>query len=154
MSATTCEQLGELYLETLSQDAYYEGAAGTICDAVLMALSGDNKANAAIGSLDAAQKLTHDAMGFLERTISRISSDCLDNRCDWVRIDAAITGKCDPGELSWVTEQLGQQGDRAWSAFCNLATQPQDNGYLWHHDLATAATLLKAAALLLKEVDA
>jgi len=150
---TPYEQLGELYLEVLCENAYYEGAAGTIRDAVLLGLSNSNKAEAAIGSLDAAQKLTQDAMGFLERTIGRVSTDWLRNRCDWARIDAFWDGT-DRSDIAWVTEELDLQADRAWKTYFEHAGKPSGETFVrWHHDMALAATFLQAAALLLKEVQ-
>ncbi len=170
---TTYEQLPELYLGVLCSDAYYEGAAGTIRDAVLSAAGCGGNPDGPDLAL-AAQKLTRDAMGFLERTIGRISSDCLDTRCDWARIDS-FWGMADllshpegdycpesteseleaaQIELCWVVEQLDQQADRAWRTYFDHASKPvTDLGIRWHHDLALAATFLQAAALLLKEVQ-
>ena len=150
---TPYEQLGELYLETLCQNAYYEGATGTIRDAVLLGLSNSNKAEAAIGSLVAAQKLTQDAMGFLERTIGRVSTDWLRNRCDWARIDAFWDGS-DRSDIAWVTEELDLQADRAWKTYFEHAGKPSGElGVRWAHDMALAATFLQSAALLLKDVQ-
>ncbi|MEY4359816.1 MAG: hypothetical protein RLZZ631_1302 [Cyanobacteriota bacterium] len=153
MTTTTInEQLGELYLETLCQNAYYEGAAGTIRDAVLGAAGCGGPADGP-DLLRAAQKLTLDAMGLLERSIGRILTDWLRNRCDWARIDAFWDGT-DRSDIAWVTEELDLQADRAWKTYFEHAGKPVTNlGIRWHHDLALAATFLQAAALLLKEVQ-
>ncbi|MFM1900242.1 MAG: hypothetical protein RLZZ216_818 [Cyanobacteriota bacterium] len=152
MATTQYEQLGELYLETLCQNAYYDGAAGTIRDAVLLALSGDNKTEAAIGSLDAAQKLTHDAMGFLERAVSHVSRDCEDNRCDWARIDAFWDGT-DRSDIAWVIQELEQQSGNAWRLSFHGDGKSQRLSLKTRHDLNVASVFLSAAALLLKEVQ-
>ena len=153
-TTTPYEQLGELYIETLCQNAYYEGAAGTIRDAVLGAAAVTINKQADPGDLlCAAQKLTHDAMGFVERCLSWVSDDWLRNRCDWARIDAFWDGT-DRSDIAWVTEELDQQADRAWKTYFDHAGKPvTDLGIRWHHDLALAATFLQAAALLLKEVQ-
>jgi hypothetical protein len=153
-TTTTYEQLGELYLETLCQNAYYDGAAGTIRDAVLgaAAVAFDKQADPG-DLLCAAQKLTLDAMGFLERSIGRVSTDWLRNRCDWARIDAFWDGT-DRSDIAWVTEELDLQADRAWKTYFEHAGKPiTELGVRWHHDVALAATFLQAAALLLKEVQ-
>jgi hypothetical protein len=151
------EQLGELYIETLCQNAYYEGAAGTIRDAVLLALSGDNKTNANIGCIDAAAKLTRDAMGFVERCLGWVSDDWFKGGADWKRIDAYwdSADSSDAGRR-WLIEQLQEQSERAWRAYFDHAGRPgvSDLGVRWHHDMALAATFLEAAAMLLQEVEA
>ena len=173
-TTTSYEQLGELYLETLCQNAYYGGAAGTIRDAVLTAAGCGGPADGP-DLLRAAQKLTLDAMGFLERSIGQVSTDWLRNQCDWARIDAFWDATersirypygdyCPEGteteieaaqaECRWVIEQLDLQADRAWKTYFEHAGKPITNlGIRWHHDLALAATFLQAAALLLKEVQ-
>jgi hypothetical protein len=153
-TATPYQELGELYLQTLCQNAYYEGAAGTIRDAVLGAAAVVIGKQVDPGDLiRAAQKLTLDAMGFLERTIGRVSTDWLRNRCDWARIDAFWDGT-DRSDIAWVTEELDSQADRAWKTYYEHAVKPSGETFVrWHHDLALAATFLQAAALLLKEVQ-
>lgn len=160
-TTTTHEKLGELYTQTLCQDAYYEGAAGTIRDAVLGSVSwlGD-KPICLDSAMAAAEKLTHDAMGFLDCTIGLINTDWLENRCDWHRIDAFFNKQLDQNELSWVIEQLNEQQERVWKIYFehagatgrHLADGEPALGLRWHHDLALAATFLEAAAMLLSEV--
>lgn len=172
-TATPYQELGELYLETICQNAYYEGAAGTIRDAVITAAGHGGYADGP-DLIRAAQKLTLDAMGFLERTIGRVSTDWLRNRCDWARIDEfwrvggrirysygdyTPTGteaeqEAAQAECQWVTEELDSQADRAWKTYFEHAGKPSGElGVRWAHDLALAATFLQAAAMLLKEVQ-
>ena len=147
--AAPFEQLSDLYRESLCQDAYYNGAAGTIVDAVVAQLHG-NHAHIIGGLIDAAAKLTHDAMGFVERTISLIHDDLLSNECDWARIDDYFKGylvstswissatsipmsspedgeenrrRCQAwnAELPWVIEQLNKQSQRVWKIYFDYA---------------------------------
>ena len=164
MSTTTYEQLGELYIETLAQNAYYRGAAGTIVDAisswhdVLSVIKPDQPSQRRPHQMNAAAKLTRDAMGFVERTVSWVSDDWFKGGADWARIDAYWdSATLNPDETQWVIEQLSEQGKRAWSAYRSyLPDGVLYNGGIhlnWIHDLALAATFLQSAALLLKEVE-
>ena len=160
-TTTPYAQLGELNTQTLCQDAYYEGAAGTIHDAVLGSVSwlGD-KPICLDSAMAAAEKLTHDAMGFLDCTIGLIDTDWLENRCNWHRIDAFFDKQLDQNELRWVVEQLDEQQQRVWKLYFehagstsrHLADGEVALGHRWHHDLALAATFLQAAGLILQEV--
>ena len=160
-TTTPFERLGELYTQTLCQDAYYEGAAGTIRDAVLGSVAWlADKSIDLNDAITAAQKLTHDAMGFLDCTIGLIDTDWLENRCDWKRIDSFFDKQLDQNELGWVIEQLDEQQQRVWKIYFEHAGAPGRHladgepalGIRWHHDLALAATFLQAAGLILQEI--
>ena len=160
MTTKTYEQLDELYVETLAQNAYYKGAAGTVADAVIAAAGcgGDPDGPDLIR---AAHKLTNDAMGFVERCLSWVSNDWFEGGADWRRINAFFiplsTESWEAIELSWVIEALKEQGDRAWRAYFDLSGDVDKValcnrvGHYWHHDLSLAATFFQAAALLLQE---
>ena len=163
MTTTTThyERLGELYTQTLCQNAYYNGAAGTIRDAVLGSVAWlSDKSIDLNDAITAAQKLTHDAMGFLDCTIGLIDTDWLENRCDWKRIDSFFDNQLDQNELQWVIDQLDEQQQRVWKIYFehagatgrHLADGDPALGIRWHHDLALAATFLQAAGLILQEV--
>jgi len=155
MTITTFEQLGELYVGTLVSDAYFKGAAGTVADAVLEALTGDTGDNTRRGCLDAAARLTRDAMGFLEHTVGLIDQDWLAGRCDWARIDQCWGQPLNAVEQRWLHEQLSEQADRAWNTYRRyLPDGEEHNGGIhldWIHDLALAATFLQAAAMLVAD---
>ena len=159
-TATTHEKLGDLYRESLCQDAYYKGAAGTIVDAVLGSFAWLAATNPDLNTCrEAASKLTRDAMGFMERTIGLIHDDWLSNKCDWARIDAYFYNEGN-NDHEWVIEQLNEQQERVWKIYFDYAGRPDSTagegrerlGIRWHHDLALAATFLEAAAMLLSEV--
>lgn len=175
MSTTPFEQLGELYLESLCQDAYYGGAAGTIVDAVTTA-AGCGGAPDGPDLIRAAAKLTRDAMGYLQRTIGQISTDWMEEGCDWARIDqfwdngaskaehpngdylaegTEAEVEAAKAEAIWAHEQLKQLGERTWGTYRSyLPDGEKHNGGIhldWIHDLALAATFLQAAAALVAE---
>ena len=152
MTTTTAfEQLDELYVGTLVSNAYRGGAAGSIANAVLEAQTGATDENMRRGCLDAAFRLTLDAMGFLEHTIGLIDQDWLAGRCDWARIDQCWRHQLNAAEQRW----LHEQGKRAWSTYRRyLPDGEEHNGGIhmnWIHDLALAATFLQAAAALVDE---
>ena len=133
------EPLGELYIGTLVENALYQGVPGTIRDAVWASLQGDTQANIDGGLVDAAAKLTRDAMGLVEHDRGWVSSDWLDESlCDWKRLDSFwdMASLHETDERLWVIHQLETQSLR-----CCL-------------DLNHIAVLFGAAALLLKEVEA
>ena len=158
----TYEKLGELYIETLCQNAYYAGGAGAIRDAVISRIA----VNEISGDLnnehcrDGVAKLTRDAMGFMERTISLISDDQRSGETDWARIDAYFNAPIpenhhldfnsalDTPETRWMIEQLSKQAERSWDAYTDHAKAD------WAHDISMAATFFKAAAMILSEVVA
>ena len=149
---TTYEQLGELYIETLAQNAYYQGAAGTIFDAVHAAAGcGGNPDGPDL--LRAAEKLTQDAMGFMERTLGWISGDWFKGGADWARIDQSWNQPLNATEQRWLHEQLSEQADRAWRAYFDHSGRPDPSklGLRWHHDMALAASFLQAAAMLVAD---
>lgn len=152
-SITTYEQLGELYIETLAQNAYYQGAAGTIASAVFESLIGDSREAHNTGCLAAASKLTRDAMGFMERTLSWISDDWFKGGADWARIDQSWDQALNATEQRWLHEQLSEQADRAWRAYFDHSGRPDPSklGLRWHHDMALAASFLQAAAMLVAD---
>ena len=143
-TATRFEPLGELYVGTLVDNAIWQGVPGTIRDAVWASLQGDTKTNINCGLIDAAAKLTHDTMGFVELVAGWVSSDWLgsdpnERLCAWKRIDdffdsASLNAIA---ERDWVIHHLESQATR-----CH------------QYDQSTAALLFSAAALLLKEVEA
>ena len=158
----THEKLGELYIETICQNAYYEGAARTIRDAVVSHIT-FNEISCDLNDehcRDAAAKLTRDAMGFMERTISLISDDQRSGETDWARIDAYFNAPIpekhhldfnsalDTPETRWMIEQLNKQSERACDAYTDHAKAD------WAHDVSMACVFLKAAALILNVVVA
>lgn len=145
-TATRYKELNESYLQTLSSNAYHDGAAGTIRDAVWAALQGDTNTDVNRGLIDAAKKLTHDAMGLLDATIGLIHNDWLDSKCDWHRIDGFFDKKSDCLEKLWVINQLEEQSYRIEKIHAEF-------GPATGRGLATASTFLQAAFLLLNEVD-
>jgi hypothetical protein len=155
------KEVNESYLGTLCSNAYYEGGAGTIRDAVLMALQFDTSDASSGRMIDAAEKLTRDAMGLLETSISLVHDDWLNSKCDWNRIDEFFSSSFGPAELFWMITQLEEQQQRVWKIYFEHAGAigrhlPDGElalGHRWHHDLALAATFLQAAALLLKEAE-
>lgn len=160
MTTTTkyFEELGELYTGTLVSNAYSGGAAGTISDAVITA-AGVNPDLVFIG-LDlttAAEKLTHDAMGYLEHCLGTLDKDWMDSRRDWHRIDefwrncekACISKDWPPeeeaAEAGWVHIQLIAATRQAWDDYQEHCLAD------WSHDLPIAAAFLGAAANLVAE---
>ena len=144
-STTRFEPLGELYVGTLVENANYGGIPGTIRDAVWASLQGDTKTNINCGLIDAAAKVTHDAMGFVEQSKGWVSGDWiasnphqLQRLCDWKRIDAFfdMASLHQTDERFWVIHQLEEQVTR-----CSYS------------DMRMEAQLFNAAALLLKEVQ-
>lgn len=138
------EPLGELYVGTLVSNAHYQGVPGTIRDAVWASLQGDTKININCGLIDAAAKLTHDAMGFVEHSKGWVSSDWLgsdpnERLCDWRRVDTFFDTASlhETAERDWVIHQLDEQATR-----CHLI------------DDVIAGMSFRTAALLLKEVEA
>lgn len=149
------EPLGELYIETLCQNAYYEGAAASIRDAVLdwhgvLSMIDPGVQNTSNShAISASHKLIHDAMGFMERTLSWISEDWLKGGADWKQIDAFFeSSEIASSEISWVIAQLHEQSERAWDAYTDHAKAD------WAHDISMAATFFKAAAMILSEAKA
>ena len=148
MTTTThYEQLGELYLEALVNDAYHGGVASTICDAIH---EGD--------PIDAAGMLVRHAMGKLEVTISRISDDQLDlpNETNWPRLDAFWNGPSSAEERAWVISELKMQADRCFDTHHDYADPKGSlhNGGIhwdWVADLKVAGILLLVASSLLKQ---
>ena len=164
MSTTTTpfEQLGELYLQTLASDARYQGAAGTIVSAitcwhdVLEILQPEQLSQLRPHQVSAACTLTHHAMGLLEAGIGLISKDTLHETTDWVRIDRYWDNRSNPADDAWVHAQLTQQAERCWELYRDYANPEgtQNHGGIhweWIHDLAMAATFLRAAALLIAD---
>ena len=102
MTTTKHEPLGELYLAALADNAQ---VVRTICDAIH---EGD--------PVDAAELLVRDAMGILEITIGRVSSDQLNlpDETDWPRLDAFWDGPSSPEERSWVIGELKMQANRCF----------------------------------------
>ena len=146
MTTTKHEPLGELYLAVLADNAQ---VVRTICDAIH---EGD--------PVDAAELLVRDAMGILEITISRISSDQLNlpDETDWPRLDAFWDGPSSPEERSWVIGELKMQANRCFDthhAYADPGGQLHNGGIHWNWiaDLKVAGILLLAASSVLKEVE-
>lgn len=163
-------QLSELYLGTIASNARHRAAAGTIAEAVITAAGcGGNPDGPDL--MRAACTLTRDAMGILEDCISHISIDCRQDRCDWARIDAVwdqaqfdscskYTDNCPRFlfyEAVWLQQELNLQSERVWLIYLDHASTPSaqagepPRGVRWHHQMAQAATFLKAASLLVVE---
>ena len=157
MTTTThFEELGELYTGTLVSNAHFGGGAASIADAVLAALwfnpgelswpTDKDKT----GLRNAAEKLTHDAMGLLEATIGTIDQDYLQQRRDWHRIDSFWRAKFDTPEQEaleavFVFDQLTRATAQAWEDYGEHCHAD------WAHDISRAADYLGAAARLIKE---
>ena len=144
-TTTRFEPLGELYVGTLVEDAHHGGIPATIRDAVWASLQGDTKTDINCGLIDAAAKITHDAMGFVEHSKGWVSEDWiasdphqLSRLCDWKRIDAFfdMASLHQTDERLWVIHQLEEQFTRC----CQ-------------YDMDLTALLFDAAALLLNEVE-
>jgi len=150
------EELGELYTGTLVSNAHFGGAAATIADAVLAALwfnpgeldwpSEKDKT----GLRNAAEKLTHDAMGLLENSIGTLDKDYLEQRRDWHRIDSFWRATFESSEQEaleavWVFDNLTRAMQQAWEDYGEHCEAE------WAHDISRAADYFGAAALLVKE---
>lgn len=155
MSTTTApfEQLGELYLGTLVSDAYHQGFAGTIVDAingwhdVLEILQPDQQSQLRPHQVNAACTLTHHAMGLLEHCISGVSHEVVDQQRDWARIEAFWDGGPHSKETQlWMHGQLQAAATDTWDRFHELSGHAD-----WVHHLAMAATFLQAAAMLVAD---
>ena len=149
MTTTKHEPLGELYLEALVNDSYYGGIPSTISDAFQES-----------DPIDAAGKLTRDAMGMLELTISRISDDQLDlpHETDWPRLDAFWDGPSSLEERQWAIVELRSQALRCFDTYRAYADPKGSlhNGGIhweWISDLRVAGILLMSASLFLKGVE-
>ena len=153
---TSFEALGELYTGTLVSNAHFGGAAATIADAVLAALwfnpgelswpTDKDK----IGLRNAAEKLTHDAMGLLEASVGTLDQDWLQHRRDWHRIDSFWRATFDSPEQEaleavFVFDQLTRAMHQAWEDYGDHCRAD------WAHDISQAAAFLGAAANLLAE---
>ena len=180
MTATSFPNLGELYLSCLANDAFHEGTAGSIRDAVINA-AGCGGAPDGPDLIRAAERLTRHAMGALELCISLISSDQLESPdgTHWPRLNAffdarssvmlphpdgdfdACGSEAEQGqaqsELRWVIEELKTQSLRChliYRSYSDPAGAKHAGGIHWDwiSDLMTASTFLKASSLLLEEL--
>ena len=155
-STTSFEALGELYTGTLISNAHFGGGSASIVDAVLAALWREPdqpdwptvRDRARLS--DAAAKLTHDAMGLLEVSISTLDKDWMAGRRDWHRIDSFWDSRFDSPEQEaleavWVFDQLTRAMHQAWEDYGEHCHAD------WAHDISRAADYLGAAALLVKE---
>ena len=175
-TTTPFKPLGELYLRALVDDAYHQGAAGSIRDAITTA-AGCGGAPDGPDLMRAACQLTRSAMGYLEQGLGQISRDELGEWVDWTRIDAfwgGCTNKAEhpdgsyvadgteaeveaaQAEAIWVHEQLDNQGERIWLLHrdhANPEGSQHNDGihWRWIHEIALAATFLQAAALLIAD---
>lgn len=150
------EELGELYRGVLVSNAHFGGGAGTIADAVLAALwfnpgqTGWPSEQDKTGLRNAAEKVTHDAMGLLENSIGTLDKDWLEQRRDWHRIDSFWNAKFDSSEKEaleavWVFDNLTRATAQAWDDYAEHCNAD------WAHDISRAADYFGAAALLVKE---
>ena len=150
------EPLGEGYISTLVDNAYYRGFGGTIADAVIAA-AGCGGAPDGPDLIRAACKLTRDSMGFMEHCLSTVDQDYLRQQRDWSRIDE-FWGNCETVgtyegwppeqeavEAVWIHKQLKLATKNALTSYAQHCTAD------WCADIARAASGFAAAALLVAE---